>query len=344
HTPAPPVPPIPPPPVAPAPYNPVFANPTEVTMTDLKATLPSLAVIPTLRSSADWVNWESAVFRVVGALGLRGYICRIPLPGELRDPTSRVVLPPHYDFDSPPEVAEEYRVFWLHNDVVEHVVVGKLAPEIAASLPPKRTGPYDLPTRTARDTLTYLRSRFSVGSASTAESLKDGVVKLTCAPGTVPKFVESWRYAAFQLVGSPWDFTEYQKTQRFVDGLPNTSGWMVLKDRVRRWWQFHNSLEGADFTFDSLATKMLDIYTKWKSQNPQSTQNSQPRKPSASSEPSSDSSKPTTPSGDSSSNTRSTLKCTNCTMTGHTADRCWQKGGGMESGRDPARSKPRANV
>ncbi|KAG6805751.1 hypothetical protein H0H93_004175, partial [Arthromyces matolae] len=31
-------------------------------------------------------------------------------------------------------------------------------------------------------------------------------------------------------------------------------------------------------------------------------------------------------------------------MTGHTADRCWQKGGGMENGKDPARSRPRANV
>ncbi|KAG6815791.1 hypothetical protein H0H93_008235, partial [Arthromyces matolae] len=178
---------------------------------------------------------------------------------------SRVVLPPQYDFDSPPEVVEEYRVFWLHNNIVDHVVIGKLAPEIAGSLPPKRTGPYNLPTRTARDTLEYLRARFSVGSASSAKALKDGVLKLTChAPGMVQKYVESWRAAVHQLVGSVWDFTDFQKTQKFVDGLPPGGGWLVLKERVRHHWQLHNSIAPADFSFATLTTEALDIHQKWK--------------------------------------------------------------------------------
>ncbi|KAG6834312.1 hypothetical protein H0H93_010564, partial [Arthromyces matolae] len=261
---------VPPVPAAPIELPSAFANPTEIAVNDLKNTLPSLSIIPTLRSAADWVTWESAVFRVVEALGLQGYICRIPQPGELRDPTSRVVLPPQYDFDSPPEVVEEYRVFWLHNNIVDHVVIGKLAPEIAGSLPPKRTGPYNLPTRTARDTLEYLRARFSVGSASSAEALKDGVLKLTChAPGMVQKYVESWRAAVHQLVGSVWDFTDFQKTQKFVDGLPPGGGWLVLKERVRHHWQLHNSIAPADFSFATLTTEALDIHQKWKAQNPQ---------------------------------------------------------------------------
>ncbi|KAG6846503.1 hypothetical protein H0H93_013556, partial [Arthromyces matolae] len=261
---------------------------------------------------------------------------------ELRDPTSRVVLLPPYDFDSPPEVVEEYRLFWLHNNIVDHVVIGKLAPEIAGSLPPKRAGPYNLPTRTARDTLDYLRSRFSVGSASSAASLKDGVLTLGCAPGTVPKYVESWRTAVHQLVGSPWDFSEYEKTQKFVDGLPVGSGWLVLKERVRHFWQINNSLLTADFSFATLATEAMDIHLKWKAQNPQA-QNRKPSSSRPSSDPSSDPSKGTTAPNDLSSS-RPLLKCSNCTMTGHTADRCWQKGGGMENGKDPARSRPRANV
>ncbi|KAG6846162.1 hypothetical protein H0H93_015669, partial [Arthromyces matolae] len=55
----PPVPPVPPPSAPPVPAAPVdlpsaFANPTEVAVNDLKNTLPSLAIIPTLRSAADW--------------------------------------------------------------------------------------------------------------------------------------------------------------------------------------------------------------------------------------------------------------------------------------------------
>ncbi|KAG6810242.1 hypothetical protein H0H93_015109, partial [Arthromyces matolae] len=324
HFPVAPPPPSAPPSIHPVPADPIelpsaFANPSEVAVNDLKNTLPSLTIIPTLRSAADWVTWESAVFRVVEALGLQGYICRVPLPGELRDPTSRVVLPPPYDFDSPPEVVEEYRLFWVHNNIVDHVVIGKLAPEIAGSLPPKRSGPYNLPTRTARDTLEYLRSRFSVGSAASAASLKDGVLTLPqCAPGMVPKYVESWRTAVHQLVGSPWDFSEYEKTQKFVDGLPVGSGWLVLKERVRHFWQLNNSLLTADFSFATLATEAMDIHLKWRAQNPQN------RKPaSTSSRPSSDSSSDPSKGGSTpndSSSSRPLLKCSNCTMTGHTAD------------------------
>ncbi|KAG6823974.1 hypothetical protein H0H92_008414 [Tricholoma furcatifolium] len=243
----------------------LFAHPSQITVTDLKSALPSLTSITLLRSAADWLAWEAAIFRLVDAMGLRGYLCRIPQVGDLVDPTSRIVLPPLYDFDSPPHVAEEFRTFWVHNDIVEHILVGKLALDIASTLPPKRTGQFMLPTRTARDTLAFLRERYSVGSAATADMLKDGVVNLSCAPGNVIKYVESWRNVVHQLVGSPWDLSDYQKTQKFVDGLPNHLGWAVLKDRVHQFWLRNNTLDHNTFTFDSLATEALDIHYKWKS-------------------------------------------------------------------------------
>ncbi|KAG6807918.1 hypothetical protein H0H92_006002 [Tricholoma furcatifolium] len=315
-----------------------FANPTEVIVTDSKTALPSLTSIPTLHNAADWPTWEAAVFRLVDAMGLRGYLCRIPQVGDLVDPTSRVVLPPHYDFDSPPHVAEGFRTFWVHNDIVEHILVGKLTIDIAGTLPPKRTGPFMLPTRTARDTLAFLRERYSVGSASTADMMKDGVVNTSCAPGNVVKFVESWRNVVHQLVGSPWDFSEYQKTQKFVDGLPNHLGWAVLKDRVRQHWLTHNSLDNASFTFESLATEALDIHYKWKSLQRRSSTSTTPANRST------DSSSADKPDATSSPSSRPVLKCSNCGGTGHTSDRCWQKGGGAEGQRDTSRICPRANV
>ncbi|KAG6894751.1 hypothetical protein C0992_004873, partial [Termitomyces sp. T32_za158] len=60
-----------------------------------------------------------------------------------------VVVPPHYDFDSPLEDVEAYHVFWANDELVDHVIVGKLSNKIANSLPPKCGGPYDLPLWTA---------------------------------------------------------------------------------------------------------------------------------------------------------------------------------------------------
>ncbi|KAG6887703.1 hypothetical protein C0992_011129, partial [Termitomyces sp. T32_za158] len=117
--------------------------PAEISITDTK--LPSLGTIPFLKSAADWVPWFAAVSQLIASVGLRGHICRIPVPGDLIDPTSRAVLPPHYDFDSTPDEAEVYRVFWANDEIADHIIVGKLAPDIANSLLPKRGGPYDMP-------------------------------------------------------------------------------------------------------------------------------------------------------------------------------------------------------
>ncbi|KAG6824266.1 hypothetical protein H0H92_007401 [Tricholoma furcatifolium] len=309
-----------------------FAHPSQITVTDSKSALPSLTSIPTLRSAVDWPAWEAAVFRLVDAMGLRGYLCRIPQVGDLVDPTSRIVLPLQYDFDSPPHVADEFRTFWVHNDIVEHILVGKLTIDIASTLPLKRTGQFMLPTHTARDTLAFLRKRYSVGSVATADMLKDGVVNLSCAPGNVIKYIESWRNVVHQLVGSPWDLSDYQKTQKFVDGLLNHLGWAVLKDRMHQFWLRNNTLDHNVFTFDSLATEVLDIHYKWKSLQ---------RKP-ASIPPSSSKSPPSdaTPDKTDSSTPRSSLKCSNCGGTGHTGDRCWQKGGPLEH----THNKLRVNV
>ncbi|KAG6898622.1 hypothetical protein C0993_005629, partial [Termitomyces sp. T159_Od127] len=247
--------PIPPPISPPIP----IANPVEISITETK--LPSLATVPLLKSSADWVSWESAVTRIVSSIGLRGHICRIPVPGDLIDPTSRAVLPPPYDFDSSPEDVEAYRIFWANDEIADHVLVGKLSNEIANSLPPKRGGPYDLPIRTARDTLLFLRKRFSVGSAVSADVTKDKVLRMSTSNNSsqVPNYIEAWRTAVNQLSGSPWDFTPFQRTQNFMNGLPTFGEYAVIRERVRSYWRNNNSFDFTTFDFNSLAEEALDI-------------------------------------------------------------------------------------
>ncbi|KAG6883850.1 hypothetical protein C0993_003369 [Termitomyces sp. T159_Od127] len=239
--------PIPPPVSPPIP----IANPVKISITETK--LPSLATIPLLKSSADWVSWISAVTRIVSSIGLCEHICWIPVPGDLIDPTSCAVLPPPYDFDSSPEDIKAYHIFWANDKIADHVLVGKLSNEIANSLPSKRGGPYDLPICTAHDTLLFLQKCFSVESAVSADVTKDKVLRMSTSNNSsqVLNYIEAWRTAVNQLSGSPWDFTPFQRTQKFVNGLPTFDEYAVIRERVCSYWHVNNSFDLATFDFNS---------------------------------------------------------------------------------------------
>ncbi|KAG6880145.1 hypothetical protein C0992_005229 [Termitomyces sp. T32_za158] len=214
----------------PVPWAPLTPCRTENFSSDIK--LPSLATIPLLHSAMEWVSWELAVTQIITSIGLWRHICRIPNIGDLRNPTSLVALPPHYNFNSTPEETEAYRIFWQNNDIVEHVLVGKLSQEIQDSPPPKRGGPYDMPICPARELLGFLREHFGIGSASVAEYTKSKVFALVASPTTVTSYVQSWRTVIHQLSGTPWDFTSWQRIQKFVNSLLNGDWWLVLKEEV----------------------------------------------------------------------------------------------------------------
>ncbi|KAG6853166.1 hypothetical protein C0991_006416 [Blastosporella zonata] len=188
------------------------------------SSLPSLNTIPLLQNSADWVPWESAAIRMISAANLRGHICRVLNIGDLIDPTSQFVLPPPYNFQSTHEEVEMYHIFWRDNDIADHILVGWLAHNIAATLPPKCCGPYDLPSQTARDTLAFLKKHYSIEHAAAANNTKSKVISSACHPGTVPQYVANWQSAVSKLAGSEWYFTGFEKTQKFVNGLPSVSG------------------------------------------------------------------------------------------------------------------------
>ncbi|KAG6863508.1 hypothetical protein C0993_011229 [Termitomyces sp. T159_Od127] len=269
-------------------------------------------------------SWESAVTQIIMSIGLRGHICRIPRVGDLRDPTSCIALPPHYDFDSTLEETEAYCIFWHNDDIVEHCLVGKLSQEIQDSLPPKHGGDYDLPICTARDLLAFLRERFGIGSALAAEFTKAKVFELRATPATISSYVQSWHTAVHQLLGTPWDFTPWQKIQKFVDGLPNRNkAWGIIKEDVRRSWE----TVGPDglFDFDILATCILNIAADQRCIFLSNCARSSPSAPTSNitaPNPTTASSGATAslPLSNDSSPSRPHLQCTNCNMFGHLID------------------------
>ncbi|KAG6839951.1 hypothetical protein C0991_010095 [Blastosporella zonata] len=198
--------------------------------------------------------------RMISTANLCGHICRIPNIGDLIDPTSQFVLPPPYNFHSTHEEIEMYRIFWRDNDIADYILVGWLAHNIAVTLPPKCSGPYDLPNQTTRENLAFLKKHYSIGHAAAADNAKSKVISSACHPGSVAQYVANWQLAISELAGSEWDFIGFEKTQNFVNGLPSSSGWMVLCNHVHTWWHNNNTLDNVPFTFDTLASEALDIY------------------------------------------------------------------------------------
>ncbi|KAG6886799.1 hypothetical protein C0992_002306, partial [Termitomyces sp. T32_za158] len=218
--------------------------------------LPPLSTIPRFGSSADWGSWFNAVTALVDHLGLNGHICVLPPPGMPFDPTCEVVVPP----PSPPHDNRDdmlaYKNFWRNDNICTYILTGKLSSEIFNSLPPARGGPYNFPVRTARDVLAFLRRRYSVGSAASAQQVKDSVINLVCSQNAIPAYVLAWRVAVNQLSSTPWDFTPYERIQRFMDGVPDLRQYSSLREDVRQSWE--NNPTGT-YDFYVLADKILEI-------------------------------------------------------------------------------------
>ncbi|KAG6882723.1 hypothetical protein C0993_009422 [Termitomyces sp. T159_Od127] len=146
------------------------------------AKLPPISTIPHFNSSADWGLWINPMMALIDHLGLYEHICPIPPPS---DPTCKVALPPPYPPHWTPEEAHAYKNFWKNNNVCSYIISSKLSAEIFNSLPPAQGGPYRFPVQTARHLLEFLQKCYSVGSAASAQKIKD-------AAFSYPEVCRSW--------------------------------------------------------------------------------------------------------------------------------------------------------
>ncbi|KAH0584871.1 hypothetical protein H2248_008149 [Termitomyces sp. 'cryptogamus'] len=200
-----------------------FQPPPQHTVPDFSSDsnkLPPLSSISHLTGSSDWGSWYTHVMTLIEHLGLVGHICPLPPPGTLFDVTCIIMVPPPYPPHNTLDEEHKYQTFWQKDGLCSHVLTGKLSTEILGSLPPARGGPHNFPTHTARDILACLHRRYSVGSASSAKSLKDSVNHLQCILTAIPAYVQAWCTVVNQLDRTEWGFSPHDKIQGFMDGIP----------------------------------------------------------------------------------------------------------------------------
>ncbi|KAF5377192.1 hypothetical protein D9615_006455 [Tricholomella constricta] len=311
-----------------------------------KPDFPNLASVPLLSSANDWSKWYAAVLQIIEATGLYDHIVDIPPAGLIVDPTAYPSLPPTLDFSNyTDEELEHYRTWWTLDDIVSFVLVGKLGPTPASLIPPKRDA-WGNPQRSARDILRILRVKYGVYDAGSAALVREAVLSRKVIGNDVSSYVDAWRKAVLQVEGSHWDFSPFEKVQRFADGLPRSYEYEALRTLIRDGFNthpphgiisFHDAAQSALNT--ELAIRRLAAAHPSTSRRSQTTSNSAitPSQPATASTPA----EPPT-----SSSTATRPRCSNCGALGHVAGNCWEPGGGDVGGRDRylAANPPRARA
>ncbi|KAG6828305.1 hypothetical protein H0H87_002396 [Tephrocybe sp. NHM501043] len=180
--------------------------------------------------------------------------------------------------------------------------------------------------------------QFSVGSSGAAEALRAKLRSSRTLPSGIPAYVKLWRSIVPQLEQTCWDFSMYDKIQGFIDGLPRISKFSALWDKVHKSWKQGDK---GTFTFTAIADEVITIdhdrhRTALHHQSPTHPRTDLTRNidalPSA----------PTTstlpmPASNMAAAPKPRIQCSNpnCGQFGHTIEKCWSKGRGMEGGQDP---------
>ncbi|KAF5383864.1 hypothetical protein D9615_003634 [Tricholomella constricta] len=326
------------------------ALPTRPISTYTKPDFPSLSSIPILSSASDWTKWHSAVIQVIEATGLFGHIADVLPTNYVLDPTAYPSLPPVIDranFTS--QELEEYKAWWTQDDIVSFVLVGKLGPTPLSLIPPKRNA-WGNPQRTARDILRILRTKYGVFDASSAALVREFVLSKKVIGSDVSSYVDLWRRAVLQVEGTHWDFSSFEKIQRFADGLPRTYEYGSLRVLIREGFNSHPPHGVISFHDASQAALNIELASRRLSaSHGPNLRRSQPSSTAVTSNPTSQN--PSTTSladapGPTAPATRP--RCSNCGALGHVAGNCWEPGGGDVGGRDRYLAanppRPRAHV
>ncbi|KAF5381798.1 hypothetical protein D9615_005519 [Tricholomella constricta] len=184
-------------------------------------------------------------------MGLYSHIIDLLLPDLLLDPTAYPSLPPSIDKARyTPEELDAYRSWWTQDDIVSFVLVGKLRPVPSSLIPPKRDA-WGNPQRSARDILRILRTKYGVYDAASAALVRESVLSKKVVGNDVSSYVDLWRKAVLQVEGTHWDFSSFEKVQRFADGLPRTYEYEPLRVLIREGFN-SNPPHGVITFYDAL--------------------------------------------------------------------------------------------
>ncbi|KAF5370999.1 hypothetical protein D9615_010024 [Tricholomella constricta] len=311
--------------------------------------LSNLSSIPLLTSANDWMKWHSAVLQVIEATGLYDHIIDV-LPADfILDPTAYPSLPPQIDrAHYTPEELDLYKAWWTQDDVVSFVLLGKLGPIPLSLIPPKRDA-WGNPQRTARDILRLLRTKYGVYDAGSAAVVRESVLAKKVIGNDVTSYVDAWRKAVLQVEGSHWDFSSYEKVQRFADGLPRTFEYEPLRVMIQE--GFNSNPPHGVISFHDASQAALNVELasrRLSSVHPSAPRRSQASSSSAPTSSSANTSTPTSTDPPAVPPQATRPRCSNCGAIGHVAGNCWEPGGGDVGGRDRYLAanppRPRAHV
>ncbi|KAG6815539.1 hypothetical protein H0H87_000828, partial [Tephrocybe sp. NHM501043] len=289
----------------------------------------------------DWPKWHSTMVWMIDYLGLHSHICHLPIEGQIIDPMSIAVVPSPYDKYSILDDTLAFWQFWEADDAVSHILTVKLHNNVLNSIPDKRGPPHGLPTTTAQDIYTILTRHFSVTSATTAKALCNKLYDLKTLPNGIPAYVAIWCVSVPQLAQTEWDMSPYNRVQGFLDGLPPLASFVPICEEVCKSWQ-QKGKDGS-FIFSDIADTVLQIDMDCQRianihQPPSSHKSDQPHvDPSTSTTVSAPNTMPATA-------TKPCIQCSNCNQYGHTINKCWSKGGGIENGQELDQNCLRAHL
>lgn len=136
---------------------------------------------------------------LIDHMGFNGHICPIPPPDAPYNPTYKVVVTPASPPHSSQDASRAYEVFWKNDNICSYIISGKLSAKIFNFLPPAWGGSHNFPIQTACDLLDFLHKHFSIGSAASAQRVKDSIFHLYCALNAISSYVQAWHIAVNQL-------------------------------------------------------------------------------------------------------------------------------------------------
>ena len=212
---------------------------------------------------------------------------------------------------------------------MSHILTSRLTTGVLSILP-FNDDDESVTLRTARTVYDLLRQLYSVHDYTSSSALYSELCNLQCR-GRVLDYVTKWRAGIAQLRAARFNVSFCMVIEWFLDRLPTSVPYDILCFRTM---ENINNITANDITaFIKLTDEVLRIDSTYRCTSntrsiPTRFMNSVP--PATTSLSSSLSTVTATKPFQS----RSSLVCSNCGLPGHTIDKCFKTGGGLEGKRD----------
>ena len=300
-------------------------------------TLPTVTHIPIFSGRSDFNAWNNGVRSLILYLGYTGHIVNQPASGTIPRPDRLPTYPPCLTATPSATELTASRVWWEEDNVVSHVLTSRLTATVLSILP-FDDDDESLTPRTARSVYELLRQLYSVHDHTSSSALYSDLCNLQCG-NRVLDYVTKWRAGVTQLRAARFTISSRMIIERFLDRLPTSVPYDILRFRT---FETINDIPVDDIAaFIKITDEVLKIDNTYRrtSNNRSAPTRSSNAVPHATPSTQSLSSSHATPTHSITttkpqSQSRSSLVCANCGLVGHTVNKCFKAGGGLEGKRD----------